>query len=308
MFLEKLYKKQRSRQLRNLRQLRIRYRAGLWSIYRQLRKSVTITTKQGVFTLPLEIEDPISKSLYIYRKWESELVSDAIRCIRELKDLPKGKGTVLDIGANNGVTSIGMLVTGEFNKAIAIEPDPQNFLFLKHNVKQNQLDDAIKCLNCAVSDNKSILQFELSHSNYGDHRVRKLLSDTSQKELCEESTRKVINVEADTLDNLLTDLDESLFKKVSVVWIDVQGYEGYVFSGASKLLSNGIPTVSEIWPYGIKRTGMSQEEFCSIVGKIWSAYWVKRRGRFVKYPIDILNTYFDELGYDGDFDNVIFTR
>ena len=65
--------------------------------------------------------------------------------------------------------------------------------------------------------------------------------------------------------------------------------------------------VSEIWPYAIQRAGMSQEEFCGIVGGIWSAYWVKRRGRFVKYPIDIFYTYIDELGYDGDLDNVIFT-
>ncbi len=74
------------------------------------------------------------------------------------------------------------------------------------------------------------------------------------------------------------------------------------------MLSNNIPIVSEIWPYSIQRTGMSKEEFCSIVAKICSAYWVICKGRFVKYPIDIFYTFFDELGYDGKYDNVIFTK
>jgi len=228
--------------------------------------------------------------------------------IRDLRGLAKGKGTVLDIGANNGVISIGMLVAGELEKAIAIEPEPRNFSNLKHNVELNHLENAITCLNYAVSDSKTNLQFELSESNYGDHRVRKSFSETGLKELYEESKRQIINVEANSLDNILAELDETLTKDISVVWIDVQGYEGYIFLGSTKLLLSGIPVVTEIWPYGITRAGMSQETFCGIVGNIWSAYWVKRRGKFVKYPIDVFYTYFDELGYDGDFDNVIFTK
>ncbi len=78
--------------------------------------------------------------------------------------------------------------------------------------------------------------------------------------------------------------------------------------GAKKLLSNGIPVVSEISPYLIKRSGMSKELFCDIVGEIWSTYWIKRRGRFIKYPIDVFYTLFDELGHQGNQDNVIFTK
>jgi FkbM family methyltransferase len=256
----------------------------------------------------LDINDPISRSLFVHGEYELDLVSDAMSLIRNLRNLPRGKGAVLDIGANNGVISIGMLVAGEVEKAIAIEPEPRNFSILKHNVKQNHLESVITCLNFAASDRKSTLQFELSESNYGDHRVHKSLSATRSKELYNESKRHVIAVEANTLDNLLADLDTRLCQDISVVWIDVQGYEGYVFSGSKKLLSSSIPVVSEIWPYGIQRAGMSQEEFCGIVREIWSVYWVRQRGRFVKYPMDVFSSYFDELGYDGDFDNVIFTR
>ena len=58
-----------------------------------------------------------------------------------------------------------MLVRGEFETAIAIEPDPRNFSILQHNVKLNHLESEILCLNKAVSDRQSMLQFELSERN-----------------------------------------------------------------------------------------------------------------------------------------------
>ncbi len=291
-----------------LRLIYAKYRLGLWHISRKLMKSVTLATKQGRFTLSLDVDDPISRSLYIHRQYELDLVETAMNFVRSYSHRTKGSGTVLDIGANNGIISIGMIVTGEVEKAIAIEPEPRNFAALKHNVAQNHLERVITCLNYAVSDSQSLLQFEISENNYGDHRVRKSSSGLEAKELFEESKRPVISVEANTLDNLLTDLDEKLYKDIAIVWIDVQGYEGYVFLGSKKLLASGIPVVSEIWPYGIQRAGMSPEEFCRIVQETWSAYWVKRRGKFVKYPTSVFNSYIEELGFDGDFDNVIFTQ
>ena len=290
-----------------IRRHHVAYRTRLWPLYRRFRESVTVTTKQGVFTLPLTVDDPISRLLFTERQFELDFVSDAMSFIRTLNHLPKGKGTVLDVGANNGVISIGMLVTGELEKAVVIEPDPRNFSLLTHNVAQNKLEAVMTCLNCAVSDSKSTLQFELSEDNYGDHRVRRSVSDATLEELHGESNRQVIDVESDTLDNLFAGLDEAFRNDIAVVWIDVQGHEGYAFLGGRSLLSSGVPVVAEIWPYGIHRSGMSQEAFCAIAGGIWSAYWVRRRGKFVKYPIEVLYTYFDELGYDGDYDNVIFT-
>ena len=295
--------------LRLLRRIHLEYRLALWHLNRRFRKSLTLATKQGVFTLPLEVNDSISQSLYIRGEYELDLIAKALPVIRKIRDLSNGKGTILDIGANHGVISIGMLVTGVLDKAIAVEPDPRNFSILRHNVEQNHLESAIVCLNYAASDSKTTLQFELSETNYGDHRVRKSSPNIQPQELYNynESKRQVIDVAANTVDNLLADLDVRFREDVAVVWIDVQGYEGYVFSGAKQLLSTGVPVVSEIWPYGIQRTGMSQESFCRIVTEVWSAYWVKRDGGFVKYPIDVFYTVFDELGDNGST-NVIFTR
>lgn len=280
----------------------------LWKFSKLFHNSVTIKTKQGIYTLPMDGNDSISMSLYTRRSYELEWITEAMSLIRKLNKQPKGKGTIIDIGANNGIISIGMLVRAELDKAVAIEPEPQNFSLLKNNVKLNQLEKVITCLNYAVAESRSSLQFELTDSNYSDHRIRKSISEANQNELYNESKRKVINVEADTLENLISNLDRDFRDTISVIWIDIQGYEGYAFQGAKSLLSHGIPVVSEIWPYGLKRSGMSTEDFCSIAEDLWSAYWVKSRTGFIKYPIATLCDFIDRLGSRGDFDNVIFTR
>ena len=294
--------------LRPLRQLHWSYRLLLRRVSRRFRESVTLKTKQGVFTLPLDANDAVSKHLYARREFELELISSSLSFLRSAhKCPPPGKGTVLDIGANNGVISIAMLARGEFQRAIAVEPDPRNFSLLQHNVRLNDLDSRFICLNCAASDGQAEINFELSETNYGDHRVRRELHESS-RELFNESRRRVIRVEGDTIDNLLDGVADSFRADLSLVWLDVQGYEGYVFRGASKLLARDIPVMAEIWPYGLARAGMSQEDFCAIASEIWPTYWVPRRRRMVPYPIESLAAFLEELGTDGDFKNVLFTK
>lgn len=278
-----------------------------WDINGKFRKSVTVSTKQGVFTVLLA-DNAISRSLYCHGQYELDLMSKTMKFLRSIQKCPpKGEGTIVDIGANNGVISIGALHTGELEKAIAIEPDPQNFSLLQRNVNQNGLKDRFICLPYAVSHQKGEILFELSETNFGDHRVRTTPDlINSAAELHHESERRVITVQSDQLDSLLSNLPETVTRTIALIWVDVQGYEGYVFMGAGNLLSKGIPVVTEIWPYGLRRAGMSQEQFCGIAKSVWTHYWVMRRGRFVRYPINMLDIFFDELGYDGNHENVIF--
>jgi FkbM family methyltransferase len=284
------------------------YRSLCWDINGKFRKSVTISTKQGIFTV-LFSDNEISKALYCYGQYELDLVTDTLKYLRSInKCPPRGEGTILDIGANNGVISIGALHTGELEKAISIEPDPQNFSLLQRNVNQNGLKDRVICLPYAVSHQQGEVFFELSDSNFGDHRVR-ATSDLNNPtvELFDESQRRVISVRSDQLDSLLSNLPDTFTRNISIIWIDVQGHEGYVFMGARDLLLRDIPVVCEVWPYGIKRSGMDQEQFCGIAQSIWSYYWVKRGGKYVRYPINMFQYFYDGLGYDTDRENIIFT-
>jgi len=261
-------------------------------------------TKQGLLTV-FSADDVIGRELFFNGQFELDLtmkVHDFLHTHNRVLG-----GTVLDIGANMGVISIGMIHNRLVERAIAIEPDSRNFSLLQHNVRQNGLKDKVICLPFAASNIRSKVELELSESNFGDHRVRsKTIMRTP--ELYRESSRFVVEVQADCIDNILENQPKSFTEDIKLIWVDTQGHEGRVFLGGKQIFSRDIPVVSEVWPYGIRRAGMSDEQFCNIAEDFWSSYWVIRRGRFFQYPISLLHLFLDELDHNDNFDNVIFTR
>lgn len=175
---------------------------------------------------------------------------DSLKLKKVLSLLPysHSRKTIVDIGANIGTISIHAVANNFFESAIAFEPEPKNFLLLKANVALNNLEKNFSLHNIALSDDKNnSLKFELSENNYGDHRVRV----TRDEGLFQENSRQVISVPSDTLNNY----SQKLSKDNTLIWIDTQGYEGHVFSGANLLISRQIPICMEFWPYGLKRAG-----------------------------------------------------
>ena len=80
---------------------------------------------------------------------------------------------MLDIGANIGLISTGLLLANAIEQAIAIEPEPENFRLLSQNVQQNDLAGRMCCLQMAVGDQPGSLTMEISPNNPGDHRIRR---------------------------------------------------------------------------------------------------------------------------------------
>jgi FkbM family methyltransferase len=285
-------------------------RGMLWGVYGRTRRTVTVRTQQGVLTVYCS-DKIIGRKLYCQGAFELDLSQKVVALLGEL-GRPLPGGTVLDIGANMGVITIGLLRQGWMRRAIAIEPEPGNVALLRRNVTQNGLGDRVICVPCAVSDSPGVVAFELSRDNFGDHRVRlgaARVVDTPPppSERYHESERHVIEVESRCLDDVLATLPPQFADDLALIWVDTQGHEAHVFRGARSVLSRGVPVVAELWPYGLIRAGVSRAEFCGMAEEFWSTYWVVRRGRFFPYPIALLGMLFDELGDSGDAENVVFT-
>ena len=279
-----------------------------WQLAGKFRERITVPTRQGRLTV-FTSDQIIGRSLYVNREFEAVWVELVLSFLRSTHQLPpQGQGTVLDIGANMGVISIGMLYQREFARAVAIEPDPRNYSLLVHNARQNGLsEDRYRALCGGASDRGGTLEFELSPVNFGDHRIRNGTAAAESQDRCDESQRDVIRVPVETIDNLLVHaLQPSA--EVSLVWIDTQGHEGHVFAGGKQLFSRDIPVFAEFWPYGIQRSGLSQREFIDIAASYWSYFWMWRATDFVRYPITRLTYLFTELGDEGNFDNILFTK
>lgn len=277
-----------------------RLRTMAWPLLKRIRQSMTVRTLQGQFTLSLA-DDAISKSLFCEGQYELELVTRTLAFLRSVRKLPeKGHGTLADVGANNGVISIGALTAGELASAVAIEPDPRNFALLQRNVAQNGLTARMTCLEVAVSSQAGTVPFELSESNLGDHRVRSG-AYTSQPDQYGEASRRVISVPSARLDDLLEGRD------ISLIWMDVQGHEGHAMAGAPRVLGTGVPLVCEVWPYGLERAGTSPADFCARAKQYWKDYWVLRGTEYVRYGIDQLPALFGELT-GVSYANAVFMR
>lgn len=277
-----------------------------WHSVFKLKKHATVRTKQGVFTL-LTADNYVAKSLYCFEQHEMDWMETAFSFLRKEGHIPaEGHGTVIDIGANNGCSSVAMLLVNKVARSVAIEPDPRNFSLLERNIRQNNLQDRAVCLPYALSAEPGEMQLELSPVNSGDHRIR-VAGSPAVEDRHAESARQVIAVKTARLDDLVQGLPEAFARDVSLVWIDVQGHEGYVFRGAEKFLSRGVPTVAEFWPYGIRRAGMSEAEFTGIVRAIWPHYWLPRGPKgaeeFVRYPTSSLPELFAEIGYNDSKKN-----
>ena len=288
--------------------LRRRLRYVLWRCMGFFFNSATVRTKQGLFRIHLNGKDHISERLFTHREFELDFMRSSMSLLRSANlHPPKGQGLVLDVGANIGVISIGMLATGEVRSAVAIEPDPKSFLMLNKNIQLNGLEHDIVALNWAATDNTSVLEFELAGGNYGDNRVR-CGTGGNAPELFFESNRRTLTLQGRRLDDLPHFLSKEVWNKISVLWIDIQGHEGFAFRGAEGLLSKQIPVVTEFWPYGVLRSGMSKGEFCTLASDHWSRYWVQREEVFRMYPISGLHQLFDKYSDNGGFENIILGK
>lgn len=278
-----------------------RLKATWWRVLRATRRTVTLQTRQGRLTVYTR-DDVIARLLFMERQYQQDTADHALAFLRGQGLMPpKGRGTVLDVGANLGVISIGMLVNRDIDAAIGVEPDPDNYALLERNIAQNRCGDRYTPIRIAASDRPGDLELALSRHNLGDHRIQRPGAARAQRE--------VITVPARPIDEIIGRLPARTADTISLVWIDVQGHEGHVFAGGAELFSRDVPVLSEVWPYGILRSGMELEEFCRIAARYWSSYRVWRRSqRYVQYSIADLPKFCEELGSAGAHDDVIFTR
>ena len=138
------------------------------------------------------------------------------------------KGDVfVDVGARIGKYTITTAkIVGDSGLVVSLEPFPANYRRLLENIKMNNLTNVV-ALNvaawCARCDLKLFIAIE-----HGQHSVKKNFG------------RGFINVQADTLDNILGALG---VEKVNAIKIDVERAEAEVIKGSIKTLSKYHPRV-----------------------------------------------------------------
>jgi FkbM family methyltransferase len=204
----------------------INFKDFLYSSTRILGIDNTLLLEIDVPSHDYRIHCPLNKEDFIIMtKHEEEI-------IRHFR--PKEGDTVVDIGAHMGrYTITSSKSVGASGKVIAVEAHPYNYRLLQDNLRLNKLTN-VSTLNLAVYSEKARLKLYLPDEELGYTGHHSLMTNYLATKHGKQTDRRYIEVEADTLDNLLK--SEGI---VTVNWIkiDVEGAEYEVLKGAQDTLA-----------------------------------------------------------------------
>ncbi|NCT83542.1 MAG: FkbM family methyltransferase [Comamonadaceae bacterium] len=255
-----------------------------------------LVSRQGPETYLVSSGDrAIARELFVTGQFDFEKLQKVMRLLG-----PTFKPELLlDIGANIGCICIAAVKRGLFERALAFEPEPFNFSLLAANIHLNGLASRITPRNLALgARDGERLTFELSKDNYGDHRI----SMGAQDGRFDEERRERITVASESLDSQLDGND----MQGCLIWMDTQGFEGYVLQGGERHLRARPPLVIEFWPYGMQRSG-SYAALKQAILQAGYTHFHDLEGDEGPVPLSeaALDAVWQRLGVDGPFTDLL---
>jgi FkbM family methyltransferase len=151
--------------------------------------------------------------------YEKELSTTIARIGRDVG------GTFVDIGANIGYFTLLWVAQDPENEAIATEPSPRVTSLLQKNVRRNGLEDQVTIVEAAAGKEEGEVKFDLGPDDelgWGGVTKEEIGTVT-------EDSQGTIYVPQHRLDDMIEG-------PVSLLKVDVEGAETWVFQGSENLL------------------------------------------------------------------------
>ena len=231
----------------------------------------------------------IGRSLYISGRWDDEFMEATVKLLADRPGIrPLSGGVFVDVGANIGTTTIQALNRFGAERVVAIEPSPRCLPYLYSNLAANKLSDRCTVMEVAMSDVPGEVAFRAGENNSGAGEV-----------LQAGGTPDYI-VPARKLDDVISFLGISA-DDLSLVWVDTEGHEYRVLSGASRVLDAGIPMVIEFWPERLHENGDFDSLVEILARRIGTIIDVRAQVRGTQDPlvestVSAINAYAKTLG------------
>ena len=155
---------------------------------------------------------------------------------------------IIDIGANIGLVTIPIVNIYPNTTIHSFEPDATNFLILQKNTQQHK---NINIYQTAISDQNELCNMTIATFNKGGNYIH---SSTNQNNKHTKYTHPTTNNIETKIHNVFIpainiDSIQHIFKqKISVIKIDVEGYETKTIRGAIQTIQKHRPVIIvEIW-------------------------------------------------------------
>lgn len=219
--------------------------------------------------------------------WACDSIDNFFELVANCNDDNSNESIFLDIGANIGTTSIYVAKNHKQMNVIAFEPDTDNFKILKSNCVLNEVENTVKCENCALSNKSGIQKFIYNKSNPG---ASHLISDI-------ENNAGTSEVSAITLDEYIKTKNIPI-DKICMIWIDTEGYEAEVIEGAQNLLrGRAVPLFMEMNYKEYRKKGML-EKYINNMNLVYTHFIDMgnySKGEETWIPVDNLGKYIKKM-------------
>lgn len=234
------------------------------------------------------LSTPLGRRAYqwAYDIYKRRLEAQTVTHLRRW--VPAG-ACVIDVGANVGFFTRQFADwVGPAGQVIAIEPERRNVAMLTTALERDGHLSRVEVVEAAAGDVDGTLQLAITPDHPGDHRIG------TQGE----------TVTAVTLDGLAVTRG---LAGISLLKIDVQGYEGHVLRGAKELLRTQRPAVFlEIDPSALAEQGGSAAATLQLLSNLGYAPYLLTEGGELQAAAGVAehaeqtNGYLDVLALPAD--------
>jgi len=190
-----------------------------------------------------EIDYIFLNSILLNKLWEEHIVIKITNLLEENTDF-------IDVGSNIGLISLGVnLYTSQNNKKInnihCFECNVNIFMNLKYNTSHHK---NIKIYNFGLGDNFGLGNMSINSNNYGTSFIKNVYENNKNEIInynCFEINENTNKIEENIFFTIIElDSIRHLFKnRVSVIKVDIEGYEKQFLIGAKYFIKEHKPYI-----------------------------------------------------------------
>ena len=199
----------------------------------------------------------IDKMHFSYQSSMMIPASYEIKWWRRFVDEVREGDTVIDIGAYVGILTVILAKkVGKGGEVLAFEPLPDHLKLLRRNIKLNKVSQQVAVFDNAIGNNEMV-------SIVKDDSYSHVVSYSQLNNPDNVRNAGTIKVQSKSLDELFP------HKKIDLLKIDTEGYEGVIIAGSVNLLrrKEGYPRFIfiELHPYAWKEFGVNSKEMFALL-------------------------------------------
>lgn len=197
--------------------------------FRFMVRGLPLSFRERLFNFPLKNSN---HKIYLRSNSSDMTVFSQVFHDREYASLLDSSNvtTIIDLGANIGLSSVWFLTHFPNASVLAVEPDEENFEVLKKNIAA--FGDRAQAIRAGVWSDETWLKMSERTYRDGQHWARQVVE-------CNENEPSAFR--AVSLPGLMKRLNAS---RISILKVDIEGAEAKVFEAASKNWLGQIDTIA----------------------------------------------------------------